>query len=88
MTVPTSWRVRRLRLPLGLHLTFDDLADDQRTWVGPVPVTTPARTVLDCARDGVSPEFVAQAIEQWLGRGMFTKAMVSFLDPVLSDSAT
>lgn len=73
MTVPASWENRRLRVPRGLHLHFADLSRDEVTWWGPVPVTTPARTVRDCAPAGVSPELVEQAVAQGVVRGLFTE---------------
>ncbi len=71
MTVPATWRSRRLKVPQGLRLHFADLPEDERTWHGPVPITTSARTVNDCAAAGVSPEFIEQAIRQGLDRGLF-----------------
>lgn len=73
MTVPAVWRARRLRVPEGLDLHFADLPRSERTWIGPVPLTTPARTVRDCIAVGVSPEFIAQAIEEGLRRGLFER---------------
>lgn len=77
MTVPAAWRQRRLNVPDGLHLHFADLPDSERAWLGPVPITTPARTVKDCAAAGVSPEFVEQAIAQGLDRGLFDAVEVA-----------
>lgn len=76
MTVPAAWSQRRLRVPEGLRLHYADLEDQERTWHGPVPITSPARTVNDCAAAGVSPEFIEQAIEQGLARGLFDRAEV------------
>ncbi|MFT5460381.1 MAG: hypothetical protein ACI9K2_006900, partial [Myxococcota bacterium] len=61
------------QVPEGLSLWFADLPDSDRTWHGPVPITTPARTVNDSAAAAVSPEFVHQAIEAGLRRGLFTR---------------
>ncbi len=72
MTVPASWRQRRLRVPEGLRLHFADLGSIDRSWFGAVPITAPARTVRDCAAAGVSPEFIEQAVEQGLARGLFS----------------
>ncbi len=71
MTVPASWRRRRLRMPEGLRMHYADLGDGDRTWHGPVPITTAARTVNDCAEVGVSPEFLRQAVDQGIERGLF-----------------
>ncbi len=72
MTVPATWSRRRLRVPEGLRLHFDDLRPEDRAWHGAVPITAPARTVRDCAAAGVSPEFIEQAVEQGLARGLFS----------------
>ncbi len=76
MTVPPSWRRRRLRVPMGLHLHFAPVPAGERTWYGAVPITTAARTIRDCRAAGVSPEFVDQAIRQGVGRGLFTEGEV------------
>ncbi|MFO8072221.1 MAG: type IV toxin-antitoxin system AbiEi family antitoxin domain-containing protein [Polyangia bacterium] len=76
LMLPSSWKSRRLQVPAGVILHFSDLPDIDRTWVGSVQVTTPARTVNDCAEAGVSPELVQQAIDEGIQRGLFTSAMV------------
>ncbi len=77
LTLPASWRGRRLRVPPGVVLHYADIRDDERGWVGPVPVTSPARTVLDCAAARVAPDAVRQAVEEGLRRGLFTREMVA-----------
>jgi predicted transcriptional regulator of viral defense system len=77
MTVPASWRARRLRVPAELDLHFADLEPHERTWMGHVPVTTPARTLRDCHAAHLSPELLEQALEQGLTRGLFTLSDVS-----------
>jgi len=76
LTVPRDWSSRRLRVPIGVALHFADLPAGDRTWVGAVEVTTPARTIIDCAADHVSPEIVERAIEQGLHRGIFSAAKI------------
>ncbi len=76
LTVPSDWRARRLRVPSGTLLHFADLTDDDRNWAGAVVVTSPARTVIDCADAHVSPEIVRQAVAEGVHRGIFTEAMV------------
>lgn len=73
MTVPSAWHRRRLRTPNGLVLHYDDIGRSDATWKGPVPLTTPLRTVLDCMRVHVEPALVQQAISQALKRGYFSK---------------
>jgi predicted transcriptional regulator of viral defense system len=70
LTVPLAWRTRRLSLPQGLVLHPAVVGKAERTWVGPLPVTTPERTILDGVRDHVAPELVAQAITQAGERGL------------------
>ena len=45
-------------------------------WSGSVPVTSPARTVNDCAVAFLQPDLVRQALEQGLARGLFPEADV------------
>jgi len=76
LTLPISWKSRRLQVPSGVTLHFSDLTDVDRTWAGAVEVTKAARTVIDCARAGVSPVLVKQAIDEGMRRGLFTANMV------------
>lgn len=66
LTVPTAWAKRRLRVPSGVVLHHADLRAADRAWHGPVPVTTPLRTILDCAQAHVPPELVRQATRKGL----------------------
>ena len=81
MTVPLTWRNRRLRVPEGLVLHFADLRPVDRAWHGPVPLTNPAQTVRDCISVGVSPEFIEQAIRQGVQRGLFDRDEVDGTAP-------
>ena len=76
LTLPVSWKSRRVQVPAGVVLHFADLDDAERAWAGAVQLTTPARTVVDCAASGVSPGLVKQAIDEGLHRGLFTEPMV------------
>ncbi len=73
MTLPAAWRKRRLRVPEVLRLHHDDLPEQERSWVGHVPVTTPARTLRDCVAASVSPDLVRQAIAQGIARGRLSE---------------
>jgi hypothetical protein len=72
VTVPSTWRKRRLRVPNGLVLRYADLDDDARVWLGPVPITTPYRTLRDCLATHVSPELVEQAVAEARHRGLIS----------------
>lgn len=76
LTTPALWRRRRLRVPQRVVLHYRDLSEGERTWAGAFPVTSAARTVLDCAADRVEPLLVRQAIADGLDRGLFTIQMV------------
>jgi predicted transcriptional regulator of viral defense system len=73
LTVPTAWSCRRLRVPRRVELHHDDLTENEITWRGPVPITTPIRTIIDCTLANVAPALVRQAQSQALRRGLFTK---------------
>jgi predicted transcriptional regulator of viral defense system len=73
MTVPTASIRRRLRLPAGVTLHFGDLEGRDRTWKGPIPVTSPLRTLVDCTTGSSPPELVHQAADQGVRRGLFTR---------------
>lgn len=69
MTVPRTWKQSRRVVPPILVLHHGDIPADDRTWVGQVPVTTPARTLRDAVDDHVDPTFIRQAIREGLARG-------------------
>ncbi len=85
LTLPGAWHRRRFRVPGGIVLHYNDVPAGDRTWFGPVPTTTPRRSLNDCARYGLSPELLHQAAQQALRRGITTKAdlgdVVAALEP-------
>ena len=74
LTLPENWRRRRLRVPAGLVLHFAELAHQDRASFGPVPVTSPLRTLTDCIEVYADPSLVGQAILQARHRGLITAA--------------
>lgn len=74
LTLPATWRRRRLRVPPGLALHFADIAAPDRTSFRAVPLTAPLRTVRDCIEANVAPGLVHQAILQARRRGLITAA--------------
>lgn len=70
LTVPVSWRRRRLRVPAGLVLHFADVGETERASYSAVPVTAPFRTLLDCIEADAAPDLVRQGILQARRRGM------------------
>jgi predicted transcriptional regulator of viral defense system len=83
LTVPASWRSRRLRVPAGAVLHHDDVPEAERAWIGALPVTSASRTVNDCAADRLAPDLVRQAIEEGLERGLFSEDMIEPAHEVL-----
>ena len=80
LTVPAKWRRRRLQVPDGVVLHYADVPKRDRAWVGAVPVTSPARTLTDCAADYVSPDFLSSAISQALARGMVSRPQATAVE--------
>jgi len=72
ITVPASWQRRRLRVPEGVDIHPADLREEDRGWVGHVPVTLARRTVLDCVAIHLAPDLLHQAIDEGLRRGLFS----------------
>ena len=80
LTVPAKWRRRRIQVPDGVVLHYADVPKRDRAWVGAVPVTSPARTLTDCAADYVSPDFLSSAISQALARGMVSRPQATAVE--------
>jgi len=69
LTVP---RTASRRLP-GVRFHTARLQAEEITRRQGLPVTTPARTIVDMIRSGVAQEWVTQAIHQALARGMLSE---------------
>ncbi len=61
----------------GVVLHRATLDKREITWMGPVPITKPLRTVRDCIEANVSREFIDQAVEEGIARGLFTREELS-----------
>lgn len=72
LSVPATWRKRRLRIPTGVVLHFADIGNNDHASFGAVPVTAPLRTLSDCIEADVAPDLVHQAILQARQRGLIT----------------
>ena len=72
ITLPSAWKLRRMRWPHGVVPHYGDLRSEERTWIGNVPATAAARAIADCADDHLRPDELAKAIEQGLSRGLFS----------------
>jgi len=78
--MPAKWRRRRLRVPDGVVLHHADVPKRDRAWVGAVPVTSAARTLVDCAADHVAPDFLSSAASQALARGMVSRPQATAVE--------
>lgn len=83
VTLPSSWRRRRFRVPADVVLHHADVPPEDRAWFGAVPTTNPRRSLNDCAREGLSPELLGQAAQQALRRGLVTKAELGDVEEAL-----
>lgn len=70
LTLPASQRTRRLRVPPGVALHFSDVPAEQRRWLAAAQMTTPARTLNDCALDAMSPELLTAGAREAIKRGL------------------
>ncbi|MBX3160810.1 MAG: type IV toxin-antitoxin system AbiEi family antitoxin domain-containing protein [Deltaproteobacteria bacterium] len=76
-----SKRRRRPREHVTLH--YADVPITDRSWIANVPATTPRRTLIDCAMAGLQPEFLRQAAEQALRRGLVARGDIVEVDRAL-----
>jgi len=83
VSLPSDWSRRRFRVPEGVVLHHADVPTKERCWFGPVPATTPQRTLRDCAHDGLSPELLRQAAGQALQRGLVARIELGDVKKVL-----
>lgn len=72
LTLPVTWRRRRLRVPVDLVLHFAEVDDMDRAPFAALLVTAPLRTLRDCIQANVAPSLVDQAILQARRRGLIT----------------
>jgi len=73
ITLPTSWRKRRLRVPEGVEIHYADVSENERTWFGSIPVTSPTRSLEDCTKSPLSQEVLHKAVEDAVNRGLIDK---------------
>ena len=74
MTVPTAWRRRRLKVPRGLVLHYDDLERGEQAQGAEVPITSTGRTLRDCIDADLAPDLVRQALVEARRRGLISRA--------------
>lgn len=80
MTVPPSW-ARRSAIPPLVVLHHANVSEDDRTWIGHVPVTTVGRTLRDAFDAGVDPNLIAQAVAEGTARKLVTRSEIRGVVP-------
>ena len=70
ITLPVNEPLPSQETPSWVMLHREDVAEDDRQWYHTVPVTTPARTILDLAVAGFDPELFRQALDEAQQRGL------------------
>lgn len=83
LTLPLAWRKRRLRVPEDIVLHYADVSQQDRSWFGAVPITSPGRSLIDCAHEGLSPDLLQQAAQQAVRRGLVAKAQLGDVNEAL-----
>jgi predicted transcriptional regulator of viral defense system len=76
INVPVAWKARVIQIADDVAIYYGDVADRDRVWVGPLPVTSVRRTLSDCLDTSVAAELVAQASAQAAERGLITAAEI------------
>ena len=74
LSLPMADARRRLQVPMNVAIAYADIPLSEVVWHGAVPVTSPLRTVRDCLEAHVTPEWIQQAIDRGLRRGLFSPA--------------
>ena len=79
LTLPAADAGRRLRIPTNVAVAYADVPASDVVQHGPVPVTSALHTLRDCVAARVTPEWLQQAVERGLRRGLFTRANLASL---------
>jgi predicted transcriptional regulator of viral defense system len=85
LSLPSTWRNRRLRLPPDVILHHGEVSKRERTWFGAVPATSPRRTLNDCAHENLAPDLLRQAAREALRRGLVAREDVTDVKRALRD---
>jgi predicted transcriptional regulator of viral defense system len=72
LTVPRSRRYLPSLSGVRLHTTTNPLDPGEVVERDGIPVTTPARSILDAAESGVGPEQIEMGVRQAVRRGFLT----------------
>lgn len=87
MSVPVEWETRRITVPEGVHLHYENLPPHTWEWCEQVPVTTPLHTVVTSRFDGTIPPIADPALGVALARGLFTYAQFRAAEDAMERAA-
>jgi predicted transcriptional regulator of viral defense system len=73
LTIPVSWRRRRLLFPEQTQIYYNDLAPTDTAPHGPLLMTTPLRTLVDCVQACYAESLIEAAIRQAVKRKLVTR---------------
>ena len=77
LTLPSSWKSRRLHVRNNVALYYDDIPKPQRDWYGCVPITNVGRTLADCKKLHLTEDLLDQAVHQAIDRGLIPRGTAS-----------
>jgi len=84
VTLPSTWKGRRLRIPDGIVLHYDELGPLERAALGPVPLTTVTRTLVDLARAHFRPDLLRSAALEAIHRGLSARGDLAEVENALA----
>jgi len=84
VTLPRSWKGRRLRLSEGIVLHYADLEPRERDVLGPVHLTTVTRTLVDLARAHFRPDLLRSAALEAMDRGLSARGELAEVEAALA----
>lgn len=70
ITLPRDEAPIRREMPEWITVHFGDITQEEQQWYDAVPVTTPARTLIDIAADSIDPDVFYDALDQARARDL------------------
>ncbi|MBK6939152.1 MAG: type IV toxin-antitoxin system AbiEi family antitoxin domain-containing protein [Planctomycetes bacterium] len=84
LTVPESWRIRRLTTPSGVVVHHARIGTTDRVWFQSIPITSVVRTIRDLVADQGDPDLIRQSIAQAVQRGLVSRELARELRAALN----
>lgn len=87
LTLPPGYHPPDGSLGDGVDVHHAPIEDSDITWIGPIPVTKPLRTLRDCIEDHLSPDLIDQALDDAYQRGLIAEEDLEALQTARAKSA-